>query len=55
MAKPHTQQLLNNFKQVILGGRVKQVVLKVQGARSSKIKEKQVALVHLEYLVIMRL
>ena len=54
-AEPNMLQLLNNFKQEILGGRVKQVGQKVQEARSNKIREKQVALVYLEYQVIMRL
>ena len=55
MAKLNMLQLLNNFKQVILGGKVRLVGLKVQEARSNKIREKQVASVHLEYQVIMRL
>ena len=55
MAGLNTLQLLSNFKQVIPGGKDKQVGQKVQEARSNKIREKQVALVHLEYQVIMRL
>ena len=54
MVGPNMLQLLNSFKLVIQGGRVKQVDQKVQEARSNKIREKQVALVHLEYQVIMR-
>ena len=54
MVEPNMLQLLSNSKQVILDGRVKQVDLKVQEARSNKIREKQVALVCLEYQVIMR-
>ena len=55
MAKPNMLQLLSNFKQATLGGKDKQVVLKVQEARSNKIREKQVASVYLEYQVIMKL
>ena len=55
MAELNTLQQPNNFKQLILGGRDKQVDQKVQEARSNKIREKQVALVCLEYQVIMRL
>ena len=55
MAKQNILQLLSNCKQVILGGRAKQVVLKVQEARNNRTREKRVALVYLEYQVIMRL
>ena len=54
MAEQNTLQLLSNFKLVIPDGRVKQVDQKVQEARSNKIREKQAALVYLEYQVIMR-
>ena len=54
MAELNTLQQPNKFKQLILGGRDKQVDQKVQEARSNKIREKQEALVHLEYQVIMR-
>ena len=54
MEKQNMLQLLSKCKQVILGGRAKQVVLKVQEARNNKTREKRVALVYLEYQVIMR-
>ena len=55
MGEPNMLQLLSNFKQATLGGKVKRVGLKVQEARNNKTREKQVVSVYLEYLVIMRL